>query len=553
MENEEVIDQAINLGYEIPTEEEVQNMINGQKTDFMTTFAKKKMGTKGDSGSSSGPVGLVSNQRLKNKQLTGATNINNNPPEKPAKDIKKLIGKSNYKAQSKSAVVDIQDISNEAIEAVDRLTAQNSEEKKKPGIRSKYENKKEAKPNTKAGIYERKLSPNNPAKDKKGASTNSKKNVSTKSSSGAKSDRPTSGYQPKRNYVKPWQRPATAEDAKRNPKAAEANGKKGELARKTTDVSAPKKKQIRPVIVKKDLIDDELENEFEPVEEDAPPRRQRVSQVAPSIEVQKLEIDVCDKPEKNPQPHPKSANIAHPRSAYAMKKIKSVDVTQGLKIPLADADKDFIPRDKNAELVLVRSKSKNSEEEKHDKDAEKRAGNNAFQKIGDIKKRLKQKGNKSQDITHGYTDNNSGVSNGSNDDAILTMGHVDEVEGIKKSYVGNREEEKLGEYNLSGRSKGSSRDEYLSNEYEGEGDLGDTEDVENLFNYHDDHFDDNEDLVKTPFKNIGLDEINEEEELYDEDQLELKHAKDRIRDIEVQIKEKWEELIKEDDEDSVKK
>jgi hypothetical protein len=193
------------LRLEVPTESEMYDLINNQKTDFMTTFAKKKNQKSGGS-SGSGSVGLMSRDKLKNKHYTPSTGIKNAPPSKPAA-VKKP------KKQAHSVMVDVDEISNGAIEAVDKAEAKaSSGEKKRLGIQSKYQQAK-YKPTSARG-YKAKLSPNKvtPNPGDSGRSKDSSANQkSTKSSAGGvAAQRPRSNYQPKRNYNKPWQRPQTA-------------------------------------------------------------------------------------------------------------------------------------------------------------------------------------------------------------------------------------------------------------------------------------------------------------------------------------------------------
>jgi hypothetical protein len=76
----------------------------------------------------------------------------------------------------------------------------------------------------------------------------------------------------------------------------------------------------------------------------------------------------------------------------------------------------------------------------------------------------------------------------------------------------------------------------------------------NPYDYADSHFDDgDEHLLKTPFGDFGLDEINEEDELYDDAAIEKRHLKERMKELEKQIKEKWNELNDKIDSDALKK
>lgn len=256
-------------------------------------------------------------------------------------------------------------------------------------------------------------------------------------------------------------------------------------------------------------------------------------------------------PKKRPVPIPKSANIAKARSAYAMKKIKSVDVSKGLKIPLSETDADFQPRDRKPELEMHKAHSRKLENPtKLSNDQPK----TSFSKIDDLKKHMKRRTGKSQDMSSGYVDQTSGISHGS-DDAVITTGHVDEVEGIKKSYVANDEEDKIADHDRSNYSRGSSSNQDISNDMEFDDETMNEDTVSHLFDHSDSNFfdEDDEDMLKTPFGNIGLGKISEEEELFDEDAIELKHKRERIKDIEESIKEKWEQLVQDDDYDAVKK
>jgi hypothetical protein len=386
--------------------------------------------------------------------------------------------------------------------------------------------------------------------------------------------RPRSNYQPKRNYNKPWQRPQTAgtrpEENKKNSKD-EMTDKLKETTRKKASDIVSRRKQIRPVINKKTT---ETEKQLEPKSGDIkvsskqiggnPPIRKapthvknRKSEIGRPKEVFVEDLDdqfeeiEKETPEPIPQTH--SKQVAKPKSAAGMRKLNSHEMkTPGLSLGLSQVDKEYEPRNldpKESPLLLESTK-----DETKPVPVESKRNSKASRMIGDIKKRMKDKGGKSMESPAPFTDENSGItcSNGStHDDAVITTGHVDEVESIKRTYTSNEEEEKLDQFNLSGRSKESSQKS--SELVDIDEDMEESE-VFHAFSYHDKNFDDDEDLLKTPFGDIGLDEIDEREEMFDDEEAQNKHMlKLRIRDLEKQITEKWEELKKEQSDPEVAK
>lgn len=578
LENEKLIDMAIELGHVIPTDDEINHLINSQKTDFMTTFAKKKAGKGIGSGAStttsgSGAVGLMSRDKLKNKHVVGATNIQNNPPERPKRANRPLLGGAKYKQQSKSAMVEVQDITDDAIDTVDRLLNPSSAEKDKPAFGSKPKDKNTGGVSARGNIG-RRLSPNNPEADKPGSSSR-KKESSAKVPVTKAVERPKSNYQPQRNYKKPWQKSKaepTSEDSKRILKSDEKDKAKDDTRKKVNDIVANKRKQIRPVVIKKCKTEAQKEDQdstkevpaqkeekkISPIKDhksDTLKSRKRVSNLAPDIHIEGLEAELDEMPKHAPKPMPQSAGLEPRAKGLGMRKLRSHAVDNKLIIPLAEVDDDFIPRDIKPEIEKPLNSTKEDTDTSITKDVQGKRGSKAFKMIGDIKKQMKSRGNKSQDMSNNFTDENTQLTlDNEADDTVLTTGHVDEVEGMTRTYVSNEEEEKLGEYHLSGKSKGSSsNNENTTYDIEGEEDFIVDSNGANPYNYADKNFyEDDEDLCKTPFGDFGLDEINEEEELFDEEGLEKKHIKDRIRELETQVKEKWDELEKDSDKETIK-
>lgn len=551
LENERLIEWATELGHLVPTEEEVNDLINGQRTDFMTTFMKKK-GSNGDSGKGSGQVGLMSRDKLKNKHYTPG--IKNNPVSKPGS---KLSNEKSNKKTSQSVIVDINEISNDAIDAVDRLSAENSGSKKKAPV-PKY------------GIYQkpvsargvgRKLSPNLANKDK--APAVSKKSVSSSDTKATSSDN-----QNKRGYSKPWIRPKTAgvrtEEVKKNKKDELTDKQKESTRKKASDIMDSRRKQIRPIFnnptdpkneevkeEKRGQNDNKAQNEKEVKRPTHNPIRKTKSDEKPSlrksmkghqtdeISIELLENDVEEEMPKNqPKPYIQNAgNHAVPKKAGGMRKMRSAQVDSQLSIPLNQLEDDFEKRNTKEggeNPLLVKKVSKNAET-----DIPKKRGSNASKMIGDIKKRMKNKGGKSMDANQpGFVDANTEITFSNGTDDVLTTGHVDEVENVKRSYVTNDEEEKLEKYNLSNKSKGSSSVNEANTIEDGEGE-GEFE----FFDYNDKNFFEDSDLSKTPFGDFGLDAIDENEELDDEEEEGSSAAvKRRIKELTHQKDEKWKEL-----------
>lgn len=578
LENEKLIDMAIELGHVIPTDDEINHLINSQKTDFMTTFAKKKAGKGSGSGAStttsgSGAVGLMSRDKLKNKHIVGATNIQNNPPERPKRANRPLIGGAKYKQQSKSAMVEVQDITDDAIDTVDKLLNPSSAEKDKPAFGSKSKDKNAGGVSARGNIG-RRLSPNNPEADKPGSSSR-KKESSAKVPVTKAVERPKSNYQPQRNYKKPWQKSKaepTPEDSKRILKSDEKDKAKDDTRKKVNDIVASKRKQIRPVMIKKCKTEAQNEDQdstkqvpaqkeekkISPIKDhksDTLKNRKRTSNLAPDIHIEGLEAELDEMPKHAPKPMPQSAGLEPRAKGLGMRKLRSHAIDNKLIIPLSEVDDDFIPRDIKPEIEKPLNSTKEDTDTSITKDVQGKRGSKAFKMIGDIKKQMKSRGNKSQDMSNNFTDENTQLTlDNEADDTVLTTGHVDEVEGMTRTYVSNEEEEKLGEYHLSGKSKGSSsNNDNTTYDIEGEEDFIVDSNGANPYNYADKNFyEDDEDLCKTPFGDFGLDEINEEEELFDEEVLEKKHIKDRIRELEAQVKEKWDELEKGSDKETIK-
>jgi hypothetical protein len=534
LENEKLIEWATELNHVVPTEEEVNDLINGQRTDFMTTFMKKKSNK--DSSVGAGSVGLVSRDKLKNKHYSPIVKTSHvaKPGTKlsPSEPIKK-----------KNISIDINEISDDAIKAIDKLSGEKSGNKKKALVpdysKKPFSAKKSA----------RKLTPN--LDDKDNHASNPKKVTGSKAAPKASlnvdaSDKgPHSSQKQKRDIMKPWRRPKTArvkaEEIKKTSKDEHIDNKKEGTRKKASDIVDSRRKQIRPVFTKPadykhgEVKEEKKKSENVSVKKAKTDEQPQKPHKADQINIGLLEDEVLENPKELPLPYVQMTSKSfNPKQAMQMKKTKSA-VIGSLLIPLNQIEEDFSQRNlKEGDMnpVVAKDSSKNES-------STMKKGGNASKMIGDIKKKMKYKGAKSLETNEYIETTEIQVINGAND--ILTSGHVDEVENIKHTYVTNEEEDKLDKYNLSYMSKTSlSTNEIpIMDDGEGEGEY-------DFFDYNDKNFFEDYDLTKTPFLDFGLDQIDENDELDndddDEEENHLASLKRRIKDLTQQRNEKWRDL-----------
>lgn len=172
--------------------------------------------------------------------------------------------------------------------------------------------------------------------------------------------------------------------------------------------------------------------------------------------------------------------------------------------------------------------------------------------IGDIKKKMKDK---SQSKTSsGLTDEYTGITldTRASEDASYnpaSTAHETNAEEKEddhheeKDYDHQEEEDKTGEFNnSSNNSKGSSNRSANLLEFEED---GDEKDIDLAFNFADDNFDDEDfEVGSTPHSRAIMEEIREEEELGDDDAFEKRQIRNRIREIENEIGQRWETISK---------
>ena len=240
MENDKLLEEAIELGIIVPTEEEVQELVNGQKIDFMTTFKKKKT----DVEKPQEVVDLDVEERPKAKNHVSGSNIKNNPPKKP--QTSHLLAPAKQKKTHHSAIVEVQEISDQAIKISDKYNKPKIYERKNVVNSKKYEpiraKKVAPRVNHKFKIHSSRN--NNLAPPKKAsASSNSKPSTA----SGVKQKIMKSA----RAYEKPWQRPKTAGLREEAKKGTDNKPQNQEHKRKDAkDIMSKRKHLLKPAIKK---------------------------------------------------------------------------------------------------------------------------------------------------------------------------------------------------------------------------------------------------------------------------------------------------------------
>lgn len=251
------MDEACELGLIIPTEDEMKDQINSQKTDFMTTFAKKKSGA----GSAPpkrqvGGIGLMSKDKLIQKHVFDPKA----PPEKVV-PIKSRLGGAKYQAASRSDESNIEKMTSDIAEQVDNLlnpqsskySSEQSSSSKNSGKVSnscknvgKISSESNLKHNAVPSIYQKnkhKISPRTGA-DKNGDKKVNKPELKPKPTVAAKA-------KPDRDYKKPWQRPNTAGQQAEAAKKKAFEDSKKDIQKKKVDNIVARRKQFRPALVKK--------------------------------------------------------------------------------------------------------------------------------------------------------------------------------------------------------------------------------------------------------------------------------------------------------------
>lgn len=249
----------MNLCIEIPTKDEIEEEVEKQKIDFLTTF-KKKRGTQ--LKNTLAKKVKSDSTKANSKAKVAARNVKNSPPEKPKKS--KLLGSSKRKKQSQSAMVDINDITDSVTKQIDSIGSSSSGEKK-GYLKQKYKIKNDnLKANQLKPTYSRlegnksKVKPGMPKRH----SEKSKLAPKPTKVPNTNKIRPLSGRNPSRNYAKPWQRPQTASTGTKDKikprlesKKVKEEVKKESSRRKASDIMSNRKRLLKPHIEKKTTVD----------------------------------------------------------------------------------------------------------------------------------------------------------------------------------------------------------------------------------------------------------------------------------------------------------
>lgn len=492
----------------------------------MTTFAKKN---KAGGRKPAGGMGLVSNNRLKKTALDAKSAPSSEKPKiggvqsrigaagaqnKP-KSNKPLIGGAKYKVGTRSSEVDVNKIASDAVSAVDNFLGPSD------GKGSKYSDKSSDK-NSKGvpSIYQNqhKYSPRK----------RTESDQSSGSNTAASNGKPK--YQPKRDYKKPWQRPQTAglrPDSGIVAKAAEERKAKDDRSKKASDIVS-KRKQFKPALIPKRVESHRKESAKE--------KRSDYE-----IEVEMLKEEPEEAKQHAPKPYQASEAPKHHfvPSPNKMRKLKSDDVRKG--IPEFEHDPMNDP-----ELVKEQASPVKPQQDVSNPKSTKKAS----KMIGDIKKKIKKKNvhKASQD----FVDETTGITMDTNeveDVHLDTTGHTEDPGSSHKLNVNNYEEEKMVEFNISDKSKGSSHHSGLIEAEEDEDD--NLLEINDAFNFADDNFD-LDDGEKTPLDCVGLDEIQEDEEILDEFTSQKRELDNKIVEYETEIDERWKTLTELSDENKAK-
>jgi hypothetical protein len=325
---------------------------------------------------------------------------------------------------------------------------------------------------------------------------------------------------PQRNYKKPWQRPQTAGSKPTGSTKAvsEAQTNTKEEQRKKANEIASKRRQFKPVIVKKTT---ETEKEQEKR------KNKKYTNATFDIDIDELGASI-DKVERNiPEPY-SAENVAPPR--VPMKKINSADVRHS-KHKVHEGLEDSVEKP-NAKVVHAYLNADEDKVEIRDS-----PGTRASRMIGDIKKKRKNK-----HVLRPAHSSNDPKGNQTLDTEDVHL--IDDENGTTgvSDIPNENEEEKQGDSNGSNKSKGTSSQDN-SNLYEGDEMSDNLQDIDLAFEFEDAHFEEDEDESQTPLRGVGLDEIKEDEEIYDENELEKRELKHKIIEIEAEIKQIWNELI----------
>ena len=217
-----------------------------------------------------------------------------------------------------------------------------------------------------------------------------------------------------------------------------------------------------------------------------------------------------------------------PKMGGKMRKFRSSDaVKKPLRIPLDEIDDDFVARDIKPEQNISLTDTKNAEADTIQMTGAKKLSS-ASKIIGDIKKKIKHKGQKSVEISEHFT-HQKGKSIGENNSNNENCSKNNEHKNIQKSVL-KSEEEKLSPFKNSMNSSDNIESNITS---ERESIYSEEEDFD-PYSYEAENFDEAWDY--TPFGNYGLDEIPEEEDAFEVTQSETK--KHSINELKWKISEK---------------
>ena len=236
-----------------------------------------------------------------------------------------------------------------------------------------------------------------------------------------------------------------------------------------------------------------------------------------SASVMDIDITKLDSEESMPKQAPKPISqyghlISKPSRQGVLKKHNSGDFDAVPTIPLHEIDDDFAPRNKHVGYQPP-LKHDTKQEVKPKIETKSKDELSTMNMIKNIKKQREQRINRSQDISHKFTDQTSSITmaSGTSDDQMKT---TNLSESRSKTNNDEFEEDKVDDDNKEATLtiNLNQEDEYLEN----------TDCPIDAFEFRDENFE--EDFSWISRKGTNLDEIKEDEELDDID-LEIRFIK----------------------------
>ncbi|CAI2385415.1 unnamed protein product [Moneuplotes crassus] len=461
LENQKVVDEAANLQIYIPTDEEIKQQVEEQRTDFLTTY-KKSNGT--------GLKNTLTKKTLRStrkfnhvsKVCKGKGSKNSSKNKKSTKRRKKTTDSIDDVTTVADSILKIPGIGSPSKGVLGNLKAKPKETKKANYLRPTYSQMQ----NTKAKVN-------------KAGKRNSENTKGTNITPSA-NKRPTSSKNPARNYNKPWNENRAG--ASKNSQKSPHNSKKEIEDRQSQREKAEKlfenrKQAFRPIIQKPQAKELEVKKDYSQnnkEESKAVENGQEMPQVDPR--------DEHNVPEEEQKEHEKVSKQA----SYEQNQID-------LSVPLSQIDENHYPKI---------TKEKESEESKKPQKVNKTSLLISQAKQGRGGKCSKNS-NSSKDLPeqeHDKPQNDFDKTEKIHEEFDVVNTFKGDLEETKDYPEDDSDDSSFGQFDSGEGEYDSYYEEYDDEEY-------------NPFDANDVHFDDEENYIMSPFGSSALDEIKEEQEI----------------------------------------